>query len=117
MNRREKKRMRGLRDSSTALPGDGESRTHHAQQVVTAPGSVAIFSNQKRTNLNMGYGNRDKPERKSGRVGFVEGRLNELRRRWENATDEREKSELSEQIREWQSFRPERSASSGGGRS
>ena len=48
----------------------------------------------------MGYGNRDKPERKSGRVGFVEGRLNELRRRWENATDEREKSELSEQIRE-----------------
>ena len=57
----------------------------------------------------MGYGNRDKAERKSGRVGFVEGRLNELRRRWENATDEREKSELSEQIREWQSFRPERS--------
>jgi len=33
----------------------------------------------------MGYGNRDKAERKSGRVGFVEGRLNELRRRWENA--------------------------------
>ena len=40
----------------------------------------------------MGCGNRDKPERKSGRVGFVEGRLNALRRRWENATDEREKS-------------------------
>ena len=58
----------------------------------------------------MGYGNRDKPVHKSGRVGFVEGRLNELRRRWENATDEREKSEVSEQIREWQSFRPERSA-------
>jgi hypothetical protein len=58
----------------------------------------------------MGYGNRDKPERKSGRVGFVEGRLNELRRRWEKATGEREKSEVSEQIREWQSFRPERSA-------
>jgi hypothetical protein len=38
MNRREKKRMRGLRGSSTALPGDGESRTHHAQQVVTASG-------------------------------------------------------------------------------
>jgi hypothetical protein len=65
----------------------------------------------------MGYGNRDKPERKSGRVGFVEGRLNELRRRWENATDEREKNEVSEQIREWQSFRPERSAPSGGRRS
>ena len=65
----------------------------------------------------MGYGNRDKPIHKSGRVGFVEGRLNELRRRWENATDEREKREVSEQIREWQSFRPERSASSGGGRS
>jgi hypothetical protein len=65
----------------------------------------------------MGYGNRDKPVYKSGRVGFVEGRLNELRRRWENATDEGEKSEVSEQIREWQSFRPERSASSGGGRS
>ena len=65
----------------------------------------------------MGYGNRDKRERKSGRVGFVEGRLNELRRRWENATDEREKSEMSEQIREWQSFRPERSAPSRGGRS
>jgi hypothetical protein len=63
------------------------------------------------SNLNMGYGNRDKPERQSGRVGFVEGRLNELRRRWEKATDEREKNEVSEQIREWQSFRPERSAS------
>ena len=58
----------------------------------------------------MGYGNRDKPARKSGRVGFVEGRLNELRRRWDKATDEREKSEVSEQIREWQSFKPERSA-------
>ncbi len=64
----------------------------------------------------MGYGNRDKPERKSGRAGFVEGRLDELRRRWENATGEREKSELSEQIREWQSFRPEGSVSSGGRR-
>jgi hypothetical protein len=63
------------------------------------------------SNLNMGYGNRDKPERQSGRVGFVEGRLNELRRRWEKATGEREKNEVSEQIREWQSFRPERSAS------
>jgi len=30
----------------------------------------------------MGYGKRDKPERKSRRVGFVEGRLNELRSRW-----------------------------------
>jgi hypothetical protein len=65
----------------------------------------------------MGYGNRDKPVHKPGRVGFVEGRLNELRRRWENATDEREKSEVSEQIREWQSFRPDRSVPSGGGRS
>jgi len=61
----------------------------------------------------MRHGNRDKPERKSGRVSFVEGRLDELRRRLDNATDEREKSELSEQIREWQSFRPEGSASSG----
>jgi hypothetical protein len=65
----------------------------------------------------MGYGNCNKPERKSGRVGFVDGQLGELRRRWENAPDERQKSELSEQIREWQSFRPERSAPSGGGRS
>jgi hypothetical protein len=65
----------------------------------------------------MGYGNRDKPERKSGRAGFVQGRLlDELRRQWENATDERQKSELSEQIREWQSFRSERSAPSGGRR-
>jgi hypothetical protein len=64
----------------------------------------------------MRYGSRDKPEPKSGRVGFVEGRLDELRRRLDNATDEREKSELSEQIREWQSFRPERSAPSGGRR-
>jgi hypothetical protein len=62
----------------------------------------------------MGYGSRDKPERKSGRAGFVDARLDELRRRWENATDEREKNnEVSEQIREWQSFRPERSAPSG----
>jgi hypothetical protein len=56
----------------------------------------------------MGYSSRDKPERKSGRAGFVDARLEELRRRWETATDERVKSELSEQIREWQSFRPER---------
>jgi len=62
----------------------------------------------------MGYGSRDKPERKSGRAGFVDARLDELRRRWENATGEREKNnEVSEQIREWQSFRPERSAPSG----
>jgi hypothetical protein len=79
-------------------------------------GSVAIFSNQKASDLNMGYDNRNKPERKSGRVGFVEGRLNELRRRWENAADEREKSELSEKIHEWRSFRPERSAPTSGGR-
>ena len=43
----------------------------------------------------MGYGNRDKPERKSGRAGFVDARLEELRRRWENATDEREKKEAA----------------------
>ena len=65
----------------------------------------------------MAYRDRNKPERKSGRVGFVEGRLEELRRQWENATDERKKGELSEQIREWQSFRTERPARSGGGRS
>ena len=64
----------------------------------------------------MRYGNREKPERESGRAGFVDARLEELRRRWENATDEREKAEVSEQIREWQSFRPERSAPSGGKR-
>ena len=64
----------------------------------------------------MGYGRCDKPERKSGRAGFVEARLEELRRRWEAATDDREKSEVSEQIREWQSFRPERSAPTGGRR-
>jgi hypothetical protein len=64
----------------------------------------------------MGYGNRDKPERKSGRAGFVDARLEELRRRWENATDEREKTEVSEQIREWQSFKPESSGPSGGRR-
>jgi len=68
--------------------------------------------NQKSSNLNMGYGSRDKPVHKSG-AGFVDARLEELRRRWENATDEREKNEVSEQIREWQSFRPERSASAG----
>ncbi len=62
----------------------------------------------------MGYGNRDKPARISGRAGFGDARLEELRRRWENATDEREKTEVSEQIREWQSFRPERSAPSSG---
>ena len=64
----------------------------------------------------MGYGNRDKPERKSGRAGFVDARLEQLRRRWENATDEREKTEVSEQIREWHSFRPERTAPSGSSR-
>jgi hypothetical protein len=61
----------------------------------------------------MGYSNRDEPARKSGRAVFVDARLEEFRRRWENATDEREKTQASEQIREWQSFRPERSAPSG----
>ena len=75
-----------------------------------------MISDQERSGINMGYGNRDKPERKSGRAGFVDARLEELRRRWENATDEREKTEVSEQIREWQSFKPERSAPSGGRR-
>jgi hypothetical protein len=64
----------------------------------------------------MGYGNRDKPERNSGRAGFGDARLEELGRRWENATDEPEKNEVSAQIREWQSFTPERSAPSGGRR-
>jgi hypothetical protein len=80
---------------------------------LTALGSAAIFSNQERSNLNMGYGNRGKPERKSARAGFVDAKLEELRRRWEKATDEREKKEISEQIREWQSFRPERPTASG----
>jgi hypothetical protein len=62
----------------------------------------------------MGYGHRDKTENRSGRAGFVEARLADLRRRWEQATDEREKTEVSEQIREWQAFRPERSAPSRG---
>jgi hypothetical protein len=61
----------------------------------------------------MGYGDREKPAPKSGRAGFVDARLEELRRRWENATDDREKTEVSEQIREWQSFSPERSAPGG----
>jgi hypothetical protein len=64
----------------------------------------------------MGYGNREKPVRKSGRAGFVDARLEELRRRWETATDERVKSEISEQIREWQSFKPERTQGGGGRR-
>jgi hypothetical protein len=61
----------------------------------------------------MGFGRRDKPAPKSGRAGFVEAKLEELHRRWDAATDEREKAEVSEQIREWQSFRPERSAPAG----
>lgn len=64
----------------------------------------------------MAYMRRDKPEKKSGRAGFVEAKVEELRRRWEGTTDEREKSELSEQIREWQAFKPERTAPSGGRR-
>jgi hypothetical protein len=64
----------------------------------------------------MGFSNREKPEPKKGRAGFVEAKLEELRRRWEAAKDDREKAEVSEQIREWQSFRPERSSSGGGGR-
>jgi hypothetical protein len=51
---------------------------------------------------------RIRPKRKSRRLGFVEARLEELRRRWENATDDREKGEVSEQIRAWTSFKPER---------
>ena len=40
----------------------------------------------------MGYGRRDKPERKSGRAGFVKARLEELRRRLETSTDDCKKS-------------------------
>ncbi len=36
----------------------------------------------------MGYGKRDKIVNKSGRAGFVDARLEELRRRWDAATDE-----------------------------
>ena len=65
----------------------------------------------------MAYGRREKPEKnKSGRAGFVDARLEELRRRWEATTDERVKAEVSEQIREWQSFKPERSSGGGGRR-
>lgn len=64
----------------------------------------------------MEYSNRDKIERTSGRAGFVDARLEELRRRWENTRDDREKNEVSEQIREWQSFRPERPAPPRSGR-
>jgi hypothetical protein len=55
----------------------------------------------------MEFGKRIKPKRKSRRLGFVEARLEELRRRWENATGDREKSEISSQIREWSAFKPE----------
>ena len=65
----------------------------------------------------MAYGRREKPEKnKSGRAGFVDARLEELRRRWEATTDERVKAEVSEQIREWQAFKPERSSGGGGRR-
>lgn len=52
----------------------------------------------------MEFGKRIKPKRKSRRLGFVEARLEELRRRWENATSDREKDEVSEQIRAWSAF-------------
>lgn len=64
----------------------------------------------------MAYGGREKPAKKSGRAGFVEAKLDELRRRWDEAKTEREKAEVSEQIREWQAFKPERSAPTGGRR-
>src|SRR5580658_4592389 len=114
----------GNRDLGTELDRRALRRSKQRNRVqlnrrilaLTSVGSLAMFSNQARRNINMGYGNRDKPERKSGRAGFVDARLEELRRRWENATDEREKTEVSEQIREWQSFKPERSAPFGGRR-
>jgi hypothetical protein len=64
----------------------------------------------------MAYRGREKPVKKSGRAGFVEAKLDELRRRWDEAKTEVEKAEVSEQIREWQAFKPERSAPSGGRR-
>ena len=64
----------------------------------------------------MAYRGREKPVKKSGRAGFVEAKLDELRRRWDEAKTEGEKAEVSEQIREWQAFKPERSAPSGGRR-
>lgn len=55
----------------------------------------------------MEYRRGNKPKRKSRRLGFTESQLERLRRRWENATDDREKGEISSQIREWTAFRPE----------
>jgi hypothetical protein len=49
----------------------------------------------KRSDLDVGYRSRDRPMHKAGRAGFVDARLEELRRRWENATDEREKKEAA----------------------
>jgi hypothetical protein len=76
-------------------------------------GEISKF---KESNSNMGYIRRDKPEKKTGRAGFVDAKVEELRRRWEAATDERVKGEISEQIREWQAFKPERTSPSGGRR-
>lgn len=56
----------------------------------------------------MEFGKRIKPKRKSRRAGFVESQLEGLRRRWENSTSDREKSEISSQIREWSALKPER---------
>jgi hypothetical protein len=57
---------------------------------------------------------RIKPKRKSRRLGFVDAQLEGLRRRWQNATSDREKSDVSDQIRAWTVFRPERLGPSDG---
>ncbi len=47
----------------------------------------------------------EKPKR-SGRLGFVAGRIAELQRRLATETNETKKSELQNEINEWQRLRP-----------
>lgn len=54
--------------------------------------------------MTMTYGSCGKSQLKSRRAGFVDAYLEELRRRWEATTDDREKGEISRQIGQWQSL-------------
>jgi len=49
----------------------------------------------------------EKPKKKSGRPGFVDGRIAEIERQLATETNETRKSELLQEISEWQRSRPQ----------
>jgi len=55
----------------------------------------------------------EKPKKKSWRPDFVAGRISELERQLATETNETRKSELEQEIQEWQRSRPQQKRDAG----